>query len=49
LSALSVAREDTVYAPSAGKLVAANEYDQLDVPVTTFHTWLALENELPLQ
>jgi hypothetical protein len=47
--ALSVARELTVYEPSAGKFVPANPYDQDDVPVAGFHSWLALPNELPFQ
>jgi hypothetical protein len=49
LRALSVARDETVYDPSAGKLAAASPNDQLVVPLARLHTWLALENELPFQ
>ena len=49
LRALSVARDETVYAPSAGKLDAPNPYIQLDVPLARFQTSLALANALPFQ
>jgi hypothetical protein len=48
-SASSVARDDTVYEPSAGKLDAENAYVQLDVPLATTHTCVALEKALPFQ
>jgi hypothetical protein len=47
--ALSVARELTVYEPSAGKLEPAKPYAQLAVPVAGLQTCVALENELPFQ
>jgi hypothetical protein len=49
LSALSVALDDTVYEPSAGKFAAGKPYTQLDVPVARVQTWLGLENALPFQ
>ncbi len=46
---LSVGRACTVYEPSAGKLAAGNEYDQLVVPLASTNTGDALENALPFQ
>ena len=46
---LSVGRACTVYEPSAGKLPAGNEYDQLDVPEARTNTGVTLENALPFQ